>query len=100
MTQAFCVIHILARRRPSDVSAIAARHGLVWGGDWHGKKDFMHFEWSGRDVAETGGSTGSVAGVGGSTGTPVASDTDKAIAEAERRLADMEQSPSLGKEDR
>ena len=88
---------------PADVSAIAARHGLVWGGDWHGKKDFMHFEWSGRDVAETGGSTGSVAGggatPGGSTSQPGASDTDKAIAAAEQRLASMdnaEKSPSLG----
>ncbi len=32
---------------PPDVSQLAARWGLSWGGDWHGKKDFMHFEWTG-----------------------------------------------------
>lgn len=31
-----------------DVGALAAKHGLIWGGNWSGKtKDPMHFEWAG-----------------------------------------------------
>ena len=33
---------------PPNVSAMAARHGLSWGGDWKRRKDAMHFEWTGR----------------------------------------------------
>jgi hypothetical protein len=33
---------------PANVSEMAARHGLTWGGDWkEGSKDPMHFEWTG-----------------------------------------------------
>jgi hypothetical protein len=32
---------------PADISDIAAKHGLIWGGDWHNRKDPMHFEWAG-----------------------------------------------------
>jgi hypothetical protein len=32
---------------PPDVSAIAAKYGLSWGGDWHSVKDAMHFEYRG-----------------------------------------------------
>lgn len=28
---------------PSGVSALAAKYGLVWGGDWKNSKDYMHF---------------------------------------------------------
>lgn len=34
---------------PPNVSAMAARHGLSWGGDWKNSKDAMHFEWTGRN---------------------------------------------------
>ena len=33
---------------PPNVSAMAAKHGLTWGGDWKGRPDPMHFEWTGR----------------------------------------------------
>ena len=33
---------------PPNVSAMAARHGLSWGGDWKRRPDAMHFEWTGR----------------------------------------------------
>ncbi|WP_182085198.1 phage tail tape measure protein [Aureimonas sp. ME7] len=32
---------------PANVSDIAAKHGLSWGGDWKRTKDAMHFEWTG-----------------------------------------------------
>ena len=32
---------------PPDVSALAAKYGLEWGGDWTGRPDPMHFEWRG-----------------------------------------------------
>ncbi len=32
---------------PSDISDIAAKWGLTWGGDWKSKKDPMHFEFTG-----------------------------------------------------
>lgn len=32
---------------PEDISVIAARYGLSWGGDWRSKKDPMHFEYTG-----------------------------------------------------
>lgn len=34
---------------PKDVSRLAAKYGLIWGGDWNGRSsDPMHFEWSGK----------------------------------------------------
>jgi D-alanyl-D-alanine carboxypeptidase len=33
---------------PPNVSDMAAKYGLSWGGDWKGKKDAMHFEWMGK----------------------------------------------------
>ena len=32
---------------PANVSDMAAKWGITWGGDWKSKKDAMHFEWSG-----------------------------------------------------
>jgi D-alanyl-D-alanine carboxypeptidase len=33
---------------PANISEMAARRGLNWGGDWATRKDPMHFEWSGQ----------------------------------------------------
>lgn len=33
---------------PPDVSQMAAKYGLVWGGDWKTRPDPMHFQWSGQ----------------------------------------------------
>ena len=34
---------------PRGIAAVAAKYGLIWGGDWYGaSRDPMHFEWSGR----------------------------------------------------
>lgn len=33
---------------PSNISDLAAKYGLSWGGDWKSVKDTMHFEWTGR----------------------------------------------------
>ncbi len=30
---------------PPDVSQMAAKYGLIWGGDWKTRPDPMHFEW-------------------------------------------------------
>jgi len=32
---------------PPNISQIAAKYGLSWGGDWKSNKDAMHFEWVG-----------------------------------------------------
>lgn len=32
---------------PDNISDLAAKWGLSWGGDWKTKKDTMHFEWTG-----------------------------------------------------
>jgi hypothetical protein len=33
---------------PPNISDLAAKHGLIWGGDWRpGSRDPMHFEWTG-----------------------------------------------------
>ena len=32
---------------PADTAAIAARHGIAWGANFSGKKDAMHFEYTG-----------------------------------------------------
>lgn len=32
---------------PENISQLAAKWGLSWGGDWRGKKDAMHFEYTG-----------------------------------------------------
>jgi muramidase (phage lysozyme) len=37
----------LVTNLPANVSQMAAKWGLSWGGDWKGKKDAMHFEWTG-----------------------------------------------------
>lgn len=29
-----------------DVVALFKAHGFLWGGDWHTKKDYMHFSWA------------------------------------------------------
>lgn len=33
---------------PANISRIAAKYGLSWGGDWKSTKDAMHFEWTGN----------------------------------------------------
>lgn len=33
---------------PNNISELAAKWGLSWGGDWKSVKDAMHFEWTGR----------------------------------------------------
>ena len=33
---------------PADVGQIAAKYGIEWGGNWQGRKDPMHFEWTGK----------------------------------------------------
>lgn len=33
---------------PANISELAAKWGLTWGGDWKNTKDPMHFEWTGR----------------------------------------------------
>lgn len=35
---------------PKNVSDMAAKWGLSWGGDWKSIKDTMHFEWTGRSI--------------------------------------------------
>ncbi len=40
---------------PPNVGAIAAKYGLIWGGDWRGaSRDPMHFEWSGKEAQVAG----------------------------------------------
>ncbi len=36
---------------PPNISALAAKYGLSWGGDWKSAKDAMHFEWRGGSQA-------------------------------------------------
>jgi hypothetical protein len=38
---------------PADISAIAARFGLNWGGNWRTRKDPMHFEWGGGNYTQS-----------------------------------------------
>lgn len=39
---------------PPNISAIAAKHGLTWGGDWSPQyRDPMHFEWTGAGAGQT-----------------------------------------------
>ena len=41
---------------PPNISAIAAKYGLVWGGNWNGRsRDPMHFEWSGKGNTQVAG---------------------------------------------
>ncbi|MFH0295656.1 M15 family metallopeptidase [Bradyrhizobium sp. 31Argb] len=42
---------LLHTNLPDNVSDMAAKHGLSWGGDWRGRKDPMHFEWTGKRPA-------------------------------------------------
>lgn len=32
---------------PDNVRELAKKYGLIWGADWKGRKDPMHFEWNG-----------------------------------------------------
>lgn len=34
---------------PANISLLAAKYGLSWGGDWKSVKDPMHFEWTGMN---------------------------------------------------
>ncbi|WP_428412293.1 M15 family metallopeptidase [Pararhizobium sp.] len=55
---------------PSNISALAAKNGLSWGGDWNSKKDAMHFEVSSAKSASAaldqlaGASTETTKGLG------------------------------------
>jgi hypothetical protein len=41
---------------PKNISALAAKWGLIWGGDWSpGHQDTMHFEWAGANLPTTAG---------------------------------------------
>lgn len=42
---------------PSNISDLAARWGLSWGGDWKSTKDPMHFEWTGRHPLSSNAAT-------------------------------------------
>src|SRR5579884_3587753 len=38
---------------PANIAQLAAKHGLIWGGNWSpGSRDPMHFEWSGVEAPE------------------------------------------------
>jgi hypothetical protein len=39
---------------PPNISEIAAKYGISWGGDWNGKKDAMHFEYTGIQPSGNG----------------------------------------------
>jgi hypothetical protein len=39
---------------PANVSEMAAKYGLSWGGDWKNRKDAMHFEWMGGETEGAG----------------------------------------------
>jgi hypothetical protein len=40
---------------PANIRQIAAKYGLIWGGDWSGRsRDPMHFEWSGKGTQVAG----------------------------------------------
>jgi hypothetical protein len=45
---------------PPDVSALAAKYGLSWGGDWRSVKDAMHFEYRGSPWTPNTAKTGAV----------------------------------------
>jgi hypothetical protein len=61
---------------PPNVSEMAAKYGISWGGDWQGKKDAMHFEFTGlqpagkTQVAEAAGQPYKVASVDGAVAAP------------------------------
>lgn len=38
---------------PPNISQIAAKYGLIWGGEWRNPVDPMHFEWAGKGGATT-----------------------------------------------
>jgi tape measure domain-containing protein len=42
----------LKTNMPINISQLAAKYGLSWGGDWKSVKDAMHFEWTGIGADE------------------------------------------------
>lgn len=54
---------------PKNISALAAKWGLSWGGDWRSVKDAMHFEWRGGS-AKQGSAPAANANVPASAGMP------------------------------
>ncbi|WP_342164065.1 phage tail tape measure protein [Methylobacterium sp. SD21] len=56
---------------PNNVSDMAAKYGLTWGGDWKRRKDAMHFEWAGRSPDLAGGQTAPSAGLGADGKVPL-----------------------------
>jgi hypothetical protein len=68
-----------ANNLPPDIAEIAARHGLVWGGNFKGRKDPMHFEWAGGGDTGTAGTSPAPA----SAGEPLPSEPAEPIPPAE-----------------
>jgi hypothetical protein len=54
---------------PPAVSDIFKRNGFIWGGDWNGAKDWMHFEYAGEPGAVAPGAPGAP-GAGGTNCPP------------------------------
>jgi hypothetical protein len=84
---------------PPNISEIAAKYGLKWGGDFKGRKDPMHFEYiAGAAVtdAAAGGMTAESV-IASLTGQPTgasrlaASETALTLARSERQVADYSQ---------
>ena len=53
---------------PANVSALAAKYGLEWGGNWKNRPDPMHFEWTGNGM--TAGPAGMPQNTMPQNGTP------------------------------
>jgi hypothetical protein len=58
--------------RREEVSALAAKYGLGWGGDWQSSKDYMHFSAGGSEGASLGGqmNNNQIAAAGGRMNGP------------------------------
>jgi hypothetical protein len=71
---------------PAGIKELAAKYGLVWGGDWKGKSyDPMHFQWGGP---RAGGVVNQPAAAGTPAATPAGGyDLPKILAEIEKHRA-------------
>lgn len=56
---------------PNNVSDMAAKYGLTWGGDWRNRKDAMHFEWTGRSPDLAGAQSAPSAALGADGKVPL-----------------------------
>ncbi len=54
---------------PSNVSAMAAKYGLGWGGNWNHKLDTMHFSFGPNEGGQGGGSSGVSGGPSAGSGS-------------------------------